>query len=194
MTWLLAIFARSALMQSPIGAFLKSIPRWAWIAIAAVAIVAASVIWHQHKAHAAIAAAEKRGEDRAYAHIAAKARAIEQRAAELGRKISAAIRSRTDEENRHIAARADAQRLRGPGASACSGYSRLPAAAGGPKSKPGLSDAARPRVPADDIAAVPWPWLVDRAEQCDLNLTEVTAWRSWYEQQSAAWEKLRAQK
>lgn len=190
--------ARSVLMQSPVGAIVRAVPRKLWIALAIAAVLLAAFLWHQHRAHAAIAAAEMRGEQRAYARIETEARALERKANDLGRKISNRIRSKTDEDNRRIAGTADTLRVRGPGQATCPGGARVPAGAGRPQSPGGQPDAAGPQMPADELAAVqaavPWPWLVDRAEQCDLNLTEVTAWRSWYVQQSAAWDKLRGER
>jgi hypothetical protein len=44
-------------------------------------------------------------------------------------------------------------------------------------------------VPPDDLAAVPWPWLVQRAEQADLNRQEVLTWREWYDRMVKDWPK-----
>jgi hypothetical protein len=41
----------------------------------------------------------------------------------------------------------------------------------------------------DDLAAVPWQWLVQRSEQADLNRQEVLSWREWYRKLAAEWPK-----
>jgi hypothetical protein len=110
---------------------------------------------------------------------------IQQKLDAANRKIADEIRKRTDEENRRIAADADGLRLSGPGrARACA-----PAAPGGRQPASGKPDAAGPEMPSDDSAAVPWNWLVQRAETNDLNRAEVLAWRDWYDRLLKQWPK-----
>lgn len=183
MTWLAAV----ALKLSPVGRFLKAVPWQVWAAIGLAVALWLGVQWHQHEAGQALEAAEKRGEDRAYANVEAKAKALEEKARELAQQ----IRSRTDETNRRIAGDADDLRLRGPGRAACP--VAPPAGAGGRDEAGGAGDAAGPQMPSGDRAAVPWGWLVDRAEQCDLNRAEALAWREWRRRYTAEWEKWRAE-
>jgi hypothetical protein len=103
-----------------------------------------------------------------------------------GKQISKDIRGKTDEENRRIAGDADAVRVSGPGKAVCR---PAPAAPGGHDKASGKPDAPGPQVPPADSAAVPWPWLVQRAEQADLNRAEVLAWREWYDKLVASWPK-----
>lgn len=105
-------------------------------------------------------------------------------AAKNGKAISDDIRKRTDEENRRTHSDGDALRLSGPGKAVCPS---APASPGGHEPQSGKPDAAGPQVPTGDSAAVPWPWLVQRAEQADLNRSEVIAWREWYERVKAEW-------
>jgi hypothetical protein len=103
-----------------------------------------------------------------------------------GKTIAGEIRSRTDEETRAIGARADDQRVRGPGKATCPA---VPARPGGQNPVGGKPDAAGPQLPPDDRAAVPWPWLVERSKQADLNRAEVLAWREWYDRMVREWPK-----
>jgi len=102
-------------------------------------------------------------------------------------KIAAEIRRRHDEEARRIAAGADALRVSGPGrAAACP-----PATPGGHQPPGGAGNAPGPEMPPGDRAAVPWQWLVARAESADLNRSEVLAWREWHARLNAEWEAWR---
>lgn len=177
-----------ALALPILGAF-KGVPRFVWYALGAALIYAFAAHWYNGK----IEAAEKRGAERAYANVERQARELERKANELNAKIADAFRRKNDAENRAITARADDHRLRGPGAARCPGASVVPAGAGGHNAPGGRPDAAGPAMPADDRAAVPWSWLVDRAEQHDLNRAEVIAWREWHARFSAEWAKWKAE-
>lgn len=171
-----------------LGAF-KSIPRFVWYALAAALLYAFAIGWYNGK----IEAAEKRGAERAYASVERQARELERKANALNAKIAAALKEKNDVENRRIAADADAHRLRGPGAARCAGPALIPPASGGHVAAGGRSDAAGPGMPAEDRAAVPWSWLVDRAEQHDLHRAEVLAWREWHRRFTAEWSAWRAE-
>lgn len=101
-------------------------------------------------------------------------------------KLSADFRRLNDEENRRIAGDAQSLRVSGPGKATCHAP---PAAASGHEEGRGKPDAPGPQVPSADSAAVPWPWLVTRAEQADLNRAEVLAWREWYRKLVEDWPK-----
>jgi hypothetical protein len=103
-----------------------------------------------------------------------------------GEQLAKELRSKTDEANRRIAADADTLRVSGPGKARCSAVSAGP---GGSEARSGKPDAAGPEVSPDDRAAVPWPWLVQRAEQADLNRQEVLTWREWYDKMVKDWPK-----
>ena len=180
------LLAGLALKAAPIKAALGRIPRWAWIAVAVVAILLVGSCVHKRKVKAfgdeRYAAGVKAEGDR----IAAKALKLAKDAAE----ISAKARSLNNETNRRIARDADVIRVSGPGKASClnpstPGASRYVPPAGKP-------DATGPQVPTGDgealLAAVPWPWLVDRAEQCDLNRAEAETWRAWHRQLEDAWK------
>lgn len=173
-----------ALKLSPVGRILKSIPRQVWIALAVVAILALGTCAHKRSV-------KKFGEEQYAAGVKAErdraAKAVK-KAETAGNAISKEIRSKSDEEARRINTSADARRVRGPGLARCA----VPSAAAS-ESKPasGNGDASRLEVPARDSAAVPWPWLVDRAEQADLNRAEVLAWREWHQRLSEEWAKYR---
>lgn len=122
--------------------------------------------------------------EKQYHSLQTQADKIKRERDEANAKVSEEIRKRTDEENRRIAAGADDLRVSGPGRSrvACS-----PATPGGHVAPNGAGDVAGPQVPTDERAAVPWQWLVTRAEQADLNRAEVLAWRDWYARLAEQW-------
>lgn len=98
------------------------------------------------------------------------------------------IGERYAQDLRRNAALADDLRLRGPGrAGACSGPGSIANVAGGAgrqDGSPAPADAPTGPMPAGDgQAIVPWGWLVQRAEEHDRLLAEVTAWRSHDDQQ-----------
>jgi hypothetical protein len=176
------------------GGMLRRVPWQAWAALAVIIAIGLGAWWHGHKVKSAFAAAERRGEERAYTRVAAQALEIKRKADAASLKISTDLRNQNDVEARNIARTADDLRLRGPGKAACPGRSGLPAAAGGPQPTGRAADAAGDPLPADGgFAAVPWGWLVDRGEQCDLNRAEVISWRAWHQQQSTAWRALQSE-
>lgn len=192
-----------------VGGTLKKVPRWVWIALAVFVLLVAFAIWHQHRAHAAIAAAkadQKAADDAAWQAALDREREAAgkwRHAAELNAKaISDRTRTQNDETNSHIDADARDLLLRGPGKAAetCRrpvDPAGLPAAGGQPGSgshRP--PDGAGTVLPGDDGTAeraiVPWNWLVGRARQCDLDRTEALTWRDWYQRQANAWAAQRA--
>lgn len=183
---MIPFFAAAALKLSPVGNFLKVIPRPVWIALAVIALLLLGTCAHKRSV-------KKFGDERYAAgvkhegdRIAAKAEQIAKRAEE----ISAKARSLNNETNRRIASDADAVRVSGPGKAACLNPSTP--GAGRYVTPIGKPDAARPQVPTGDrealLAAVPWPWLVDRAEEHDLCLAEAATWRSWHKQLEESWK------
>lgn len=174
-----------------IPAILKRIPRGAWIALAVIAILALGTCAHKRSV-------KKFGDERYAAGVKAEGERIAKKAAEIKAKADAAsskitehLRKKHDEKVVVITRSADTLRLSGAGKAACP---RGPVVSGSPgRSEPASrgSDAAGPEVPSGDSAAVPWGWLVDRAEKCDLNRVEVLTWRDWYAKQSEAWAKIK---
>lgn len=187
---LIATFlGNSVLMQSPLGPILKRFWKPLLIGLA----ILAAFLWHQHIAHQAIDAAVKRGEARAYANVAKQAHDLAAKADAMNSKIAAAMREKNREENARIAATADALRLRGPGAARCAAVAGIPRAPGRHDPSGWFGDVAGSPMPAEDSAAVPWGWLVGRAEEHDLDRAEVLAWRDWYVRFSAEWDKWNAE-
>lgn len=115
-----------------------------------------------------------------------KADAEARKASERANQISKELKARTDEENRRIAGDADSLRVSGPGKATCR---PVTGPSGQPKAGSGKPDAAGSEMPPADGAAVPWGWLVKRAEQADLNRAEVLAWREWYDRIAKEWPK-----
>lgn len=132
--------------------------------------------------------AEKEATNKLLAKAHADALAWKAKAEANAAAITQDIRGRHEATLRDTGARADALRLRGPGAARCrSGdHPGVPGAAGGREPAGGAANDARPRMPEQDGAGVQWGWLVDRAEQCDANRSEALSWREWHARQSAA--------
>lgn len=180
------------------GAAMKLVPNYVWYALFGALALHFALGWHSGKvkAHdaATIAARDAYWNDRIQA-VAKQAAGIRDKAENTARQITEKVRTDNENQARIIAADAGALRLRGPGAASddCRSvdHSGIPVAAGGAGQGGGAGAAARPQVPDGDRASVSWRWLVNSAEQADLNRAEVLSWRSWYQQQAAAWEKMR---
>lgn len=170
---------------------------WLMIVIAAIALF----FVHQWYAGRQLKAADHAGYQRAKDEDAKAAAAAKARAVTVtinGARIAQETRTTNDKENLSIHAAAGSLSVRGPGASRCRpvGDPALPAARGGNGTAPSLADASASAMPVpdgeSDLSAVPWTWLVARAEESDLDRAEVIAWRDWYKRESAEWDKLRA--
>jgi hypothetical protein len=189
MTGLAAKVGAGASM-SALQAFFGKIPVWMRWTLLGLLIAAAGFVWHQHAAHKAIAAAEKRGADAAYANMASQAVALKVKADALNTSLAQAIREKNDEESRRIAADADALRVSGPGKAVC----RSPGLAGGPSGyvEAGGSRAAAVDTLSDsqgiDLIGLPFAGAVAGAEQADLNRAEVIAWREWWTRFDVQWK------
>lgn len=209
---LVAKFGMNVVLGEASG-FLKSVPRWAWIALAVIALLVAGIIWHQRhlRAHdaalvkATIATRDQQWRDAlAKAHSAAIAARTRHEAAAA--KISTTLKGQHDAQVRSNASDARDLQLRGPGKAAANcgfgDHPGVPAAAGQPGRPAGGAGAAAGQVPAADglaglpaerFAIVPWSWLVEEvAQPADDSRTEVLTWRNWYAQQFTAWERMRA--
>ena len=160
---------------------------WSWLShrsaaqlgCIALAVACLILLYQRNDARSDAARWEKQ-----YHSLQTQADRIKRERDEANAKVSEEIRKRTDEENRRIAAGADDLRVSGPGRSRAS---CAPAAPGGHVAPSGTGDVAGPQVPTDERAAVPWQWLVTRAEQADLNRAEVLAWRDWYARLAEQW-------
>jgi hypothetical protein len=181
-----------------IGDTARRVPTKAWIALAILAVLIGGYFLHQHRAHVALSAAYAAGSsdrDKAWQkrldaeHAEAvkwKAKAESEQAS-----ISNDIGARHAQDLRHIDARADEQRLRGPGqaaAPACvrSGdHSSLPPGPGGHVAPGGAGDATVAGLPqGEPLAIVPWNPLVAFGADHDTDRAEVMAWREWYTRQA----------
>lgn len=165
------------------------IPRWAWLALAVALILLGGWRWHVNS----VRHADRAGYARALAEVKAKSDRVVKAANDATAKatnlaviINREERARADEENRRSAGLASELRgLRPVQPLHC----RVASAAAVPGSPGGRAAIDRP---ADaPVVAVDWQWLIDRAEQADLNRTEVLAWRSWHDKQSTAYEQWR---
>lgn len=171
----------------PVRKFFASIPRPVWIAIGIVAVIGLGWALHAHSVKKAYRTGYSAGVAAEGARIARKAEKLAAEAA----AISAKAKELNSETNRRIAAGADALRVSWPGKAAC--LNPATPSAGRPVAPIGKPDAAGPQVPPADgqplLTAVPWPWLVDRAEQCDLNRAEAETWRAWHKQLEESWQR-----
>lgn len=162
---------------------IKAIPWQAWIAILVAAAFLLAIHNRNHWKHVAT---ERQAElAQLHSQVDAADRAARQAEAQAS-KISQQLRNRTDEENSRIAGDARTLSLRGPGKAICTA---VPASPGGHEQGPPNTDVAGPALPTDDRAAVPWPWLVTRAQEHDELLNEVTAWRTWHDEVLKVWPK-----
>lgn len=182
--------------------FLKAIPREVWIALIVVIALVLAVWWHNSHADAQLKLAYEQGVadrdkelDDALALMEEDAKAWKEKYETASNALAVTERALHDQTLRSNAARADALRLRGPGASqACRG-SDNPSGLSSRTSSNGTaaqqSDADGSGVLADDRATVPWPWLVARAESCDADRDEVIRWRNWYPAQKKLYDDSR---
>lgn len=172
---MIPFLAPLALKLSPVGRFLKRVPRWVWIALAVLAVILAGAWWHGRQVKAF-------GNERfaaGYAKRVAEESAEAARRAARDVEITAPIRRKTDETIASNARHADALRVRGPGAAAAC-VNPVPAGPGRRDAPVGGADAAADRVPDPQRIIVPFPWLVDSGERCDGALAEASAWREWH--------------
>lgn len=184
---LTALFARFLLTR--VG---KMLPSWAWELVFIALLAGAGMLAHHVavvKHDNGVRAEQKASDDAAAKRLADHAIEIKRQVDGLTMNISNLIRTKNDEENRRIAAAGNDLRVLGPGAAACPRHASLPASPGGHGKAPAVAGAAGPLLPAPDSAAVPWSWLVDRAEEHDELLAEVKAWRQWHDQVLQAWPK-----
>jgi hypothetical protein len=193
-----AWFAKSALMTSPVGAFLKGIPPgvWKWVGIAA--LVLGMFLLHQCAAHKALRKADLSGYNRAKAEDQKKldkahsdALAWKKQVDASHARIAQLIKDMNDEEARHINRTADDLIVRGPGKARCGqgGNPGLSAAAGGtPRS--GQAGAAVDRLPDQervDIIGLPFNGAVRGGQQHDLCQADLKSWWTWYDQFTKVW-------
>lgn len=180
------------LKLSPVGAFLKRIPRPVWIAIAIIAILLLGTCVHKRSV-------KKFGEERYAAgvrdeaeRIAAKAFLIKSKADAASNKITAALKEKHDAQIVVISRDADSLRVRGPGRASCPGSASVPSASGGNLAPSGGTVPAATGLPVEDRIALPFGYAVNQAEVCDFNRAEALSWREWWKLQSDAWAKIGA--
>jgi hypothetical protein len=180
MTWLIAFFAKSALMQSPIGGFVKAIPSKAWLALAIVAALFAAYLVHQRHAHKALKAAHDAGYAEGVSDTRSAYAAAQKAANGAAERINSKVRRKSDEEARHINRAADDVQLHGPGRAVCPGLAAPPRATGGHSAVGRPADAAVDQVSdggGTGVIALPFADTLAFARQCDLNRNEALKWR-----------------
>lgn len=193
-----------------IGAFLAAVPTKVWIGLAVGAVLVGGYFLHQSKAHGAIKAAYSSGYAAGSSDEDAKWQkrldAEHKAAMDWKAKADAASSKITDEERaRHeaerdaIAARADDQRVRGPGKAAAapcgrsSGLAGLPASPGGSVQPGSAVDASLAGLSqGQGLAVVPWDDLTTFAASHDAAVAENRTWRSWYAREAKAWVDAKA--
>lgn len=190
---MMALFAKIAgsTFLGKAKAVASSIPPQIWWAAGAILLLGLGSCVHSHKVKAhdkSIIAANDAQWQKKLDQARAEALTWKAQAEAKAAAISQDIRGRNEATLQTAAARAADQRMRGPGAARCGqgDHSQVSRPASGHEPVSWIADAAGPGLPADDRAAVPWGWLVDRAQLCDANRSEAMSWREWYQKQSAA--------
>lgn len=168
-------------VASKTGGLLRKVPREVWYALALILALWLGSKWHEHRK-------AQYGAERfmaGYAKAVEDGRQLKEQAELIGSAISKSLKEQNDETNRRIDRLSADLRLRGPGAASarCPGVS---SPSGQSKPTSGAGNAPGTGLPEQGgSAVVPWDWLVERAEQCDLNRAEVLTWRDWWERQNA---------
>jgi hypothetical protein len=185
------------------GAFVAKVPRGVWLALAIAAALAGLTLSHQHRAHAAIKAADAAGYARAVNVYDRALQIVHDRAAKrraaiegTGRKISATIKDKHDAEDARINHAANGLLRDGPGKARCgsSDHPSVPAGVGRYHQAVEPTAAAVAAVPdprGQPLIGLPFDAAVAAARQADADRNEVIAWRNWYTEQSTAWERYR---
>lgn len=186
----MAIITALSLASGKILGAAKSIPWQLWAIGAFVLAIGIGGCVHLRNDKAAVKAADKAGYNRAMDEVRARALEIERKARELEAKITPLIRSKVDAENRAIADRQHSLRLRGPGKAACAVSAAVSSGAGRHNPSGGRTDSPAAGVLEPDRIAVPFEYIVTQGSTCDLNRTEVIAWREWHKAYTEAWKQL----
>lgn len=166
---------------------LKNMPWQVWLAIGLFVLVGVGACVHgkQVKTHdkQVIAKNDKLWQDKLdKAHL--EALSWKNQVEKKQDQINSILAEKHNAETTRIAAVADNERLLGPGAASC--RQRNNSSLSGPTDPTHTTtstDASRPPVPAVDLAAVPWPWLVTRAQQFDQCQSDLKTMFDWADQQ-----------
>lgn len=180
---------------SPVRAFLASVPRWLWIALAVVLAIGGLAWWHFDAVGDAREEGHRAGVAEERARATAQAIEWKGRIDGLTVRFAAKLRKSNDEKLAANARAADDLRLRGPGRAACPGVAGGASAAGGPVSADRPGDAAMAEVPERigiDLIALPFAPTVDFGEQHDAFRIEAMSWREWYARLVAEWARYEA--
>lgn len=165
------------------------IPPKVKLAIAIAILVLILFFVHQHVAHKAIAAAEKRGYDHAIADVKAEQARVDARARARKQRIEAAAVTITKKAEVHhekavadIARDAGAMRVRWsptiePGRYASGGLPGLSGPAGG---SDGTAEGALP-----ELVEIPRLPLIDHGELCDVDRAKLETLQGWIRDQAA---------
>lgn len=176
---------------SAASAFLGKIPPKVWLALGCALALLLGVLWHHHairKHDAALIAANNAQWQARLDALNAKIRAQDAQNAAMASQ----LRKANDEEHNRIAADAGSVLMHGPGKAVCPRISSPSTPASGSVEITPGSDAPRSSLSAgdgQDLSAVPWNWLVQRAQEHDDLLANEKAWREWYDNLVKAWPK-----
>lgn len=187
-----------------VGRILTAIPPKVLYALLGVIALTFAVIWHGHEVKQVKAAAFTAGRTAGITEMRAsydKLKAAFDLEAQTSQKRAAIIseteRQLHEQDLRRNALAADDLRLRGPGKAAAricrpDVAAGLPGRPGGPQITPAAPSPAGPEMPTGDReAVVPWGWLVRTVQEHDDALDENAAWRRWYPQQAAEFDRLK---
>lgn len=168
---------------------LAKIPPKGWLIIAIVLAIVVGFFVHQHYAHAAIKAAEKRGYDQAIVDVKAEQARLDARARARKARIETAATNITQKTEVHLAKTVtdiagDARALRLRGAPRLEPIRITGGALPGFSGAAGLGDGAAQGAVLG-LAQVPWGELVDHGELCDVDRAKLGALQGWIREQAA---------
>lgn len=166
----------------------SAIPWWVWAVLGFIALLWLGSCVHSSKVKshdkAIIAANDKRWNDKLdKAHL--EALSYKNQVEVKQREINRLIGERNETTRNANAELANAARLSGPGAARCRSRDN-PTVSGNANNSPRTSEAnaSRSTMPTTDFVAVPWGWLVTRAQEHDDCEADLAAVWEWHKQQS----------
>lgn len=171
------------------GRAVKAIPPRAWLWIALAAALFVGFLIHQHKVKALAEERYATGFKTGYAAAREDTRQAQAEREKIGDIIARKIKEQNDETVLAINRLGDSLRVRGPG-KASAHCAPVSPGASGYKPASGSGDVAVDRLSDQeriDLIALPFGELIDKAEQCDMNLAEVNAWREWHSSITKSW-------
>lgn len=182
----------------------SAVPSKVWIGLAVVIVLLLAAWWHESHSQAMLKEAYEQGKkdrdaqwEQSIEDARLEAQNWKTKYESASSKLTETERQLHEEQLRSDSARADALRLRGPGAAAAQCRpvrdSVISGGSGGSQPANEQAGAAGTGMSSEDGAIVPWSWLVTTAQSCDADRSEVQRWRSWYPAQRDLFEAAKKQ-